>query len=335
MSSRERKRESGAFRKSSSRASDLRRWFGGVAGLGLVLWVGLAVLGFAVAPAPPDPPVAARQEVEVQQRLAEWVVRDARRWQAEKGDLNIPWEQAEGHLAIVIDDVGRELRYHEKLQALRFPLTFSILPNSVYVTGAQARLSADRRRPREILLHLPMEPIDGDRMKRGPEARENFLLLEDSASQLQTKTRAALEAVPLAVGVNNHMGSRLTADRAAMSAIMPVLRERGMFFLDSRTSAETVAYTVARSAGVPALSRQVFLDHDSEFEAISISLQNAAEWAREAPVVAIGHPSAAVVQALEEQLPILHQAGIGVYPLSELLRHSAVSASVHHGEGAN
>lgn len=259
--------------------------------------------------------------------MLSWVSRDVATWKALRGDHRIPWNEAEGHLAIVIDDVGRELHLHDQLQALRWELTFSVLPGSVYTRGAAERLGRDRRRYREVMLHLPMEPLDPTQMKEGAEAREDFLLAGESSEVLLAKVDAALGAVPEAVGVNNHMGSKLTADAAAMDAVMGRLQERGLFFLDSRTSAETVAMASASRAGVPAVSRSFFLDHEPGKEAIGAALDEAVEASRHEPVVAIAHPSWEVVEVLAEQLPALHARRIGVYPLSELVRRRTDSAS--------
>ena len=253
------------------------------------------------------------------QRGTNFVVRDAKKWQAAEGDLAQPWEDADGHLAIVIDDVGRELHLFEKLLALRFRLTFAVLPGSIYTAGVQLRLQDDHRRYREILLHLPMEPHDADQMTQGPEALETFLLVEDDAATLRGKVEQAMRRVPAAIGVNNHMGSRLSADRMAMDEVMAAVRERAMFFLDSRTDASTQAENAAREVGVPTLSREVFLDNDPTEEAIEAQLLHAAELSRDHPVVAIGHPSASMHAVLERQLPQLHHDGVSVYPLSHLL----------------
>ena len=245
-------------------------------------------------------------------------MRDAEQWREDTGDLTVPWDQARGHLAIVIDDTGRELELFEKLLDLRFELSFSVLPGSVYTDGVQQRLREDQRRPREILLHLPMEPLDPDAMG-GPDANEEFLLASDDPDQLQYKLDAALERVPEAVGINNHMGSRLTADREAMDALMPTLRERGMYFFDSRTTPKTVAATRAQAAGVPTISRKVFLDHEPGRDAIRTSLAEAVGYARQEPTVVIAHPSLELVEVLREELPRLHAQGIGIYPLSRVI----------------
>lgn len=302
---------------------------------GLLLWTALACVGFAIAPGPPVAPPMSTEEIAAVQRGLDRIVESTRAWQVERGDLTLPWDQAQGHLAIVIDDVGRELHLFDQLLDQRFALTFSVLPGSVYAAGVQLRLRADRRRPREILLHLPMEPEDATRMHEGAEAEESFLLQQDSDDQLRAKLDAALDRVPWAIGTNNHMGSRLTADCAKMDALMPVLRERGLFFLDSRTIASTCGERAAQAAGVPTLARQVFLDDDPSAEAIAAQLEHAATLSRARPVVAIGHPSPAMVEVLREHLPRLHAAGIVVVPLSTLVDRQVspadAGAPVHQG----
>lgn len=292
--------------------------------LSLAVWVALAGLLLLFAPPPPPPPVTTAEAEAIFQRTVDQTVERARSWQQTRGDQTIAWDQARGHLAIVIDDVGRELHLFDQLLALRFPLTFSVLPGSAYAPGAQLRLRADRRRYREILLHLPCEPEDLAKMLEGQEPGETFLRVGDPPEALRAALRAALARVPGAVGVNNHMGSRLTAERAAMDALMPELHARGLFFLDSRTTATSQALAAAQAAGVPTLARDIFLDVDPAPGAVLAQLERAAERARDRPTVIIAHPSPAVVEVLREGLPRLHRDGIGVYPLRELLdrRHA-------------
>ena len=292
----------------------------GLIGIVLLLaWVTMACAAFLLMPEPPPPPTVDPEEQAIRERMSNWAVRDAEQWTGEQGDLTIPWDRAQGHLAIVIDDVGRELELFEKLHALRFRLSFSVLPGAVYTAGVQQRLSQDQRRPREILLHLPMEPLDPAAMEIEEEQSETFLLASDTSEELREKLRVAMEAVPQARGVNNHMGSRLTANRKAMTALMPVLREAGWFFLDSRTNPKTVAASRAKLAGVETISRKVFLDHEPGSEAIRASLREAASYARERPTVAIAHPSVEVIEVLSEELPRLHEQGVAIYSVSELM----------------
>ncbi len=298
----------------------------------LLVWIVIACASFLLVPPPPEPPAVDPQDQAIRARMAAWAVRDAEQWAAEQGDLTLPWAEADGHLAIVIDDVGRELELFDKLLALRFELSFSVLPGAIFATGVQQRLRIDSRRPREILLHLPMEPLDPAAMG-GAEAREVFLLASDTPAQLRRKLSDALARVPEATGVNNHMGSRLTTDAAAMAVIMPVLHERGLYFLDSRTNPETVAATAAEQAGVPTISRKVFLDHEPGREQIRAALAEAVAFSREQPTVAIAHPSLELVEVLREELPKLHAEGVAIYPVSRVLvgARSPLAASGRRG----
>ena len=288
----------------------------------LVLWIALACGLFFAAPPPPPEPPPTTEELAASARATAFVVRDIEQWYAEHGDLRIPWDEAQGHLAIVIDDVGRELHVFDQLLSLRFPLTFSVLPGSTYAAGVQLRLRADTRRPREIMLHLPMEPLDASMMEQGHDAREVFLRVEDSPETLVAKLEDALRRVPAATGINNHMGSRLTAQRAAMEVIMASIAERGLLFLDSRTTADTVAESAAREAGVRVAARHVFLDDDPSPAAMEAALAEAARSSRERPTIAIGHPSVELLEVLRRGLPELHETGVTIVPLSELVTRS-------------
>ncbi len=285
----------------------------------LALWIAVAVVLFIVTPGPPEPVAETAEQTQATQRAAEISADQARQWQAEYGDKNLDWDEAKGHLAIVIDDVGRELHHFDKLHALRYRLTFSVLPGAVYAPGVQLRLSSDHRRRREIMLHLPMEPSLPQMMREGAEAQEVFLLLSDDVPTLRAKVEAALARVPAATAVNNHMGSALTRDRVAMDAVMAELRVHGQTFVDSRTIGDTVAADAAKSVGIPVASREIFLDHDPSPEAIEAALDEAALLSKDHPVIAIGHPSDAVVDVLTRRLDVLHAEGIGIYPVSDVV----------------
>ncbi len=301
----------------------------------LLAWLSLCGALMLTAPAPPEPPAQTERERAIMQRTVDLVVRDAKQWQREQGDELVPWGQARGHLAIVIDDVGRELHLFEQLHALRYPLTFSILPGSIYAPGIQLRLRGDVRRSREIMLHLPMEPADPSKMVEGAEAEERFLLGADDPATLRAKIDRALARVPAAVGVNNHMGSALTRDAEAMAVVMEALLPRPLFFLDSRTIGDTRAEAAARSAGVPTTSRDVFLDHDPSPAAIEAALDDAVRRSHDRPVVAIAHPSQALVEVLRRRLPELHAKGVGLYPVSRLVTAGGAAAprTDHPAEG--
>ena len=291
----------------------------------LAIWVVAAAGLMLAAPRPSGTLPETPEETAAVERAGQLAMDAARTWQAEHGDLRLSWEAAEGHLAIVIDDVGRELYHFERLHALRVPVSYSVLPGSVYAPGVQLRLLEDDRRPREILLHLPMEPTETGKMHEGLEAQEDFLVTSDTPEDLRRKVRAALARVPTASLVNNHMGSRLTRDRAAMDVVMAELKAQGRGFVDSRTIGDTVAEAAARDAAIPSVAREIFLDHDPSPAAIEAALEQAAEASRDHPVIAIGHPTPAVVQVLERRLPQLHAEGIGVFPVRAVIEHAAAA----------
>lgn len=184
-----------------------------------------------------------------------------------------------GQLALVIDDAGYDLADLEPFLELPMPLAVAVLPNLPNSAAAARRV---REAGKDLLLHLPLEP-EGEE-DPGPGA----LLTSHSAADIERLLDAALASVPGAVGVNNHMGSKATADRAFMDVLLDALDRRGLFFVDSRTTAQTVAGTEAERLGVPYLSRKVFLDAvDGDIEGSLAQAMEVAE--RTGVAVAIGH----------------------------------------------
>lgn len=165
------------------------------------------------------------------------------------------------------------------------------------------------------MLHLPME-FEGNAAK--PEAVE--LRVGMGAGEVDRLLGQMLEAVPHAAGINNHEGSRATTDPALMADVMAVLRERNLFFIDSRTTAATVAYDAARQAGVRAASRNVFLDDIETREAILRQIELAErDAAKEGSAIAIGHPHPVTIAALEQALPQLKARGVRLVFASALV----------------
>lgn len=215
-------------------------------------------------------------------------------------------------LAIIIDDLGYDRSAADAVLALGFPLTVSVLP---HLPLSSELAEEARRRGDQVMLHLPMES-EADGAK--PEDIE--LRVGMSAAQVNATLGGMLETVPFASGVNNHQGSRATADPALMQALMPALRQRGLFFVDSRTDAKTVAYDMAERAGVPAASRKVFLDDVASRSAILKQLDLAARDAqRDGFTIAIGHPRPVTIAALAEGVPSLEARGVHLVFASELV----------------
>lgn len=234
-------------------------------------------------------------------------------WQPH-GPRSLPSSAAGGsRLAIILDDLGYDRAAVDSLLQLPFPLTVSVIPH--LPLSSEVAEEAFRRGD-QVLLHLPME-------SESPEAkREDIELRVGMDSQQVASTLGGmLETVPHAVGVNNHQGSRATANPALMQELMPALRQRGLFFIDSRTTTATVAYGVAEAAGVRAASRKVFLDDTPTKDAVRAQLDLAARAAkRDGFAIAIGHPHPATIAALAEEVPQLESRGVRLVFASDVVR---------------
>lgn len=215
-------------------------------------------------------------------------------------------------LAIILDDLGSDRAAAEQIFELPYPVTISILPNHEH----SAEIAHEAlQRGCEVLLHLPMQAVATEK----PEAQELRPGMNDA--QVAQLLDEFLQNVPGVVGVNNHQGSQATSDPKLMQELMPALRDRYLFYIDSRTTAATVAYEEAQSSGVPSAFRNVpFLDDVAELGAVRKQLQLALRGARDKrEAVAIGHPHPATLQALQE-LPKQAQAqGVRLVHVSELV----------------
>jgi hypothetical protein len=197
-------------------------------------------------------------------------------------------------LAIVIDDLGVNESVLRQLLDLNFPVTFAFLPHGAHTrSGARAA----HAKGREILVHQPMEPIGYPRVRPEP----NALLTGMSDGQIRRILDASIAAVPHAVGLNNHMGSRFTQQADGVSAVIRVLKERGMFMLDSMTHKDSVFAVQGGRMGIEHYSRNVFLDASPSREKILEELRRAEAIALfTGQAVAIGHPLPETLAALKD-----------------------------------
>lgn len=215
-------------------------------------------------------------------------------------------------VAVVIDDVGLDRPRSKRAWELPGPLTMSFLP---YAKDLREQARAARGRGHELMLHLPMEP--NGRNDPGPGA----LLVSMSDAEIRQRTVAALDSFEGFAGVNNHMGSRFTAFRPGMETALRQMKPRGLMFLDSRTTAQSVGDQTAQELGVPAIVRHVFLDDEESVDAVRRKLAEAEAVARrQGFVVAIGHPHEATLQALAEWLPTVQGKGLALAPATAVLR---------------
>ena len=194
-------------------------------------------------------------------------------------------------VSIIIDDMGYHEKIGKELLALPMNLTFSFLAAAPHTAELEEQAFQTGR---IVLLHLPMEP-KGKEWDSGPAS----LLTGQTTAEQKELFEKNLEAVPHAVGVNNHMGSLYTENRAAMDTLMELLHEKGLFFVDSFTTAESKGFIAARAAGLPTAKRHIFLDNVHSQDKVCKQLQKLVARAEEQGwAVGIGHPNEATLEAL-------------------------------------
>ncbi|MDR3449441.1 MAG: divergent polysaccharide deacetylase family protein [Alphaproteobacteria bacterium] len=215
-------------------------------------------------------------------------------------------------IAIVIDDVGVDLKGSERAIHLASPITLSFLP---YAVRLKEEAKEARDAGHEMLLHMPMEPLGHE--DPGPGA----LLVDLPMRDLQQRFENALASFTGFDGVNNHMGSKFTAYADGMSMVMDELSQRHLFYLDSRTSAQSVGKQIAEEKGLPTISRDVFLDDVQSPELIRKQLAETERIARrKGYAVAIGHPHAATMDVMETWIPDAQARGFELVPVHDLVK---------------
>lgn len=215
-------------------------------------------------------------------------------------------------VAVVIDDLGMSFRRTAEVAALPAPLTLAFFP---YAPNLPVQTADARSHGHELLIHMPMEP-ESPFADPGPEALE----IGQEPAEMRRRLEWALDRFKGHIGINNHMGSRFTADPVGMDVVMDVLSERGLVFLDSRTTAASVGVRAAASADVPHAARDVFLDHERDPGFIRAALaQVEAVARRHGRAVAIGHPYPETIEALAEWAVGLDERGVVLAPLSAVI----------------
>lgn len=221
-------------------------------------------------------------------------------------------------IAIVIDDMGVDHRRSEKVVGLKGPLTLSWM---TYAENLHAMTELAHRRGHELMVHVPMQPLS-----RSYDPGPDVLEVDLSAEEIRRRLRWGLSRFDGFVGINNHMGSRFTANAAGMGVVMEELKARGLLFLDSLTTQNSVGGELARRYGVPLATRQVFLDNEMKVPAVAAQLAHTEALARKfGAAIAIGHPHDATIEALTAWLPTLEAKGFALVPVSTI-----VQAGSHH-----
>lgn len=225
-----------------------------------------------------------------------------------------PANPARPMIAIIIDDVGhRPVSLIQPLLDLKVPVTFAVLPHLSHSSTNSMYL---HQHLYEVMLHMPMEPDNFPKTNPGEGAILSYL----NESEVRTAVRQALKSVPFVVGVNNHMGSKITANRTLMDAALDEVKKHDLYWIDSRTNPKTVAYALAKSKGMRTTERDVFLDAEESYEFTVKQLEETREIAdREGRAVAIGHPYPSTIRALRDVMPRLDREGYQFVFASRLL----------------
>jgi polysaccharide deacetylase 2 family uncharacterized protein YibQ len=215
-------------------------------------------------------------------------------------------------VAVVIDDVGINIPEVEPVIRLPMAVTLSFLP---YAQRLKEQTEEATAAGHELLLHMPMQPMGSD--NPGPGALLTNLSTEENAARFEK----ALDSFAGFDGVNNHMGSKFTADAEAMLPVIKALQKRGLFFLDSRTSGRSVGAKIAQEQGLPHISRDIFLDDEIKEDAIKTQFSRAERLAQhQGYVVVIGHPHVLTVKLLTAWLQDIQARGFVLVPLRTLVK---------------
>ncbi len=202
-----------------------------------------------------------------------------------------------GQLALVIDDVGYRLKQDKQILHLSSAITVAILPNAPH---AREMANLAHQSQHDVMIHMPMQPFSKQPLEK------NTLTPEMDQQTITFHINQAIDRVPHAIGMNNHMGSRMTSSLAGMQRVMSALQQRQLFFLDSMTIASSQAVKAAQDHGVTIYKRQVFLDDNNDPAIIRSQWLKAIQLAQnKGTAIAIGHPRPATIAVLQQMIPHL------------------------------
>jgi len=205
-------------------------------------------------------------------------------------------------MLLILDDIGNNGALGDRALQLKGPINLAFLPHTPHAT----RLAKEAHQlGHGVMLHAPMANQDGKSLGKGG------LYPDMSKDELQQELKRSLANIPQVQGVNNHMGSLLTEKADAMSWVMEVVQQQGLYFIDSLTSSNSVAYQQAQALGIPAMKRHVFLDNDTDEQALLKQFSKAMRVAKkQGKVVLIGHPYPETLAFLEKNLSLLDEHNI-------------------------
>lgn len=211
-------------------------------------------------------------------------------------------EAPEKQVAIIIDDFGNNMAGTKEILSLPIPITIAIMP---FLPTSKTDAEWAHRLGHDVIIHLPMEPLHGKRSWLGPGAITTDL----SSEEIRKRVELAIKDVPHAIGVNNHMGSKVTADKRVMKVVLEVCLENGLIFIDSKTSPKSVVPMLAKELGVPYLENQLFFDDVYTTQhIIGQTRKLITKLEHSDRVVAIGHvgpPGEKTATVLREFIPVI------------------------------
>lgn len=189
-------------------------------------------------------------------------------------------------VAIVIDDFGNRMQGTEQMLQLPIKITVAVMP---FMPTSKQDAEAAHRYGHDVIVHMPMEPKHGNPKWLGPGALTSNL----SDAEIEARVRNAIDSIPYCVGMNNHMGSKVTADKRIMRIVLKVCKEKGMFFLDSRTNYRSIVGEVGRELGVPVMNNHLFLDDENTESHVTKQWNKVEHYVqKQSPFIVIGHVGA-------------------------------------------
>ncbi|MCP8968520.1 divergent polysaccharide deacetylase family protein [Ectobacillus ponti] len=218
-------------------------------------------------------------------------------------------------VAIIIDDFGNNMKGTGHMLSLPIPLTIAVMP---FLPSSRQDATAAHEKGHEVIIHMPMEPLRGKRSWLGP----NAITTDLSDEEIRRRVEMAIKEVPYAIGMNNHMGSKATADERIMRIVLSVCKEYGLFYLDSKTNPHSVVPKIARELDVPVIENEMFFD--DVYTSAHVTRQASLLLKRmqeEKTMIIIGHvgpPGEITASVIQSHIPQLKEAGEIVF-VSDLL----------------
>ena len=217
-------------------------------------------------------------------------------------------------IAFIIDDIGAYDIGPLELKRLEIPITASVLPDSRRVREVVHWLNQYHLK---VMIHLPMQPTNSNGKRYDP---KKVITIHSTDQQIRSLIQRAKQVVPIAEGMNNHEGSLVTSNRQIMTRVLKIVKEEGLFFVDSRTIGGTVAYEIARELNIRTAHKDVFLDHIPSYSHAIAQIRKLVDFAlQKGKAIAIGHPQESTFRAIRDSLDYIKKKGVKIVYVKELL----------------